>query len=239
MVTPEALEKVITEKTRLLVLSYPNNPTGAIMPEEAVRKIAEVVEKHDLFVISDEIYAELTYGGKHFSMAQIPEIKDRVLVVSGFSKAYAMTGWRLGYACGHPEVVKMMTKLHQFGIMSASTTAQYAAVEALRNGDEDVASMREEYDDRRRIIVDGLRSIGCPCFEPRGAFYVFPDISAFGMTSEEFCEALLREERVAIVPGNAFGAPGEGFARVSYASSLDNISKAIERMERFTQKIRG
>ncbi|MBQ2748205.1 MAG: aminotransferase class I/II-fold pyridoxal phosphate-dependent enzyme [Clostridia bacterium] len=239
MVTPEGLEQAITEKTRLLVLSYPNNPTGAIMPEAAVRKLGEIVKKHDLYVVSDEIYAELTYGGKHFSMAQIPELKDQILVVNGFSKAYAMTGWRLGFVCGHPEVVKMMTKLHQFGIMSASTTAQYAAVEALRNGDEDVAAMREEYDDRRHIIVDGLRAIGCPCFEPRGAFYVFPDVRAFNMTSEAFCEALLREEHVAIVPGNAFGAPGEGFARVSYASSLDNISKALERMERFTRKLRG
>lgn len=239
MVTPEALEAAVTEKTRLLVLSYPNNPTGAILPEDMVKKLGEVVKKHELFVVSDEIYAELTYGSKHYSMAQIPELKDQVLIVNGFSKAYAMTGWRLGFACGHPEVVKMMTKLHQFGIMSASTTAQYAAVEALRNGDEDVVAMRDEYDDRRRVIVDGLRAIGCPCFEPRGGFYVFPDISAFGMSSEKFCEELLREERVAIVPGNAFGAPGEGFARVSYASSLENISKALDRMERFVNKYKG
>lgn len=239
MVTPEALEAAVTEKTRLLVLSYPNNPTGAILPEDMVKKLGEVVKKHELFVVSDEIYAELTYGSKHYSMAQIPELKDQVLIVNGFSKAYAMTGWRLGFACGHPEVVKMMTKLHQFGIMSASTTAQYAAVEALRNGDEDVVAMRDEYDDRRRVIVDGLRAIGCPCFEPRGGFYVFPDISAFGMSSEAFCEELLREERVAIVPGNAFGAPGEGFARVSYASSLENISKALDRMERFVNKYKG
>lgn len=240
MVTPEALEAVITPQTRLLFLSYPNNPTGAIMPEEAVRRIAEVVKKHDLFVVSDEIYAELTYGGqKHFSMANIPEMRDRVLVINGFSKAYAMTGWRLGYACGDAYLIKMMTKLHQFGIMSAPTTSQYAACEALRAGDEDIASMREEYDDRRRIIVEGLRNIGLPCFEPRGAFYVFPDIRPSGLTSDGFCERLLKEEHVAIVPGNAFGASGEGFARVSYAASLDNITKALDRMEDFMKKLKN
>ena len=238
MVTPEALEAVITPRTKVLFLSYPNNPTGAVMTEEAVRKLAEVVKKHDLFVVSDEIYAELTYGGlKHFSMANIPEMKENVLIVNGFSKAYAMTGWRLGFACGDEYLIRMMTKLHQFGIMSAPTTSQYAACEALREGDEDIAAMREEYDDRRRIIVEGLHTIGLPCFEPRGAFYVFPDIRASGLSSEGFCEKLLREEHVAIVPGSAFGASGEGFARVSYAASLENISKALERMESFMKRL--
>ncbi len=238
MVTPEALEAVITPRTRVLFLSYPNNPTGAIMTEEAVRKLAEVVKKHDLFVVSDEIYAELTYGGeKHFSMANIPEMKENVLIVNGFSKAYAMTGWRLGFACGDEYLIKMMTKLHQFGIMSAPTTSQYAACEALREGDGDITAMREEYDDRRRIIVEGLRTIGLPCFEPRGAFYVFPDIRSSGLNSEGFCEKLLREEHVAIVPGNAFGESGEGFARISYAASLENISKALERMENFMKRL--
>ena len=239
-VTPEALEAAITPKTKLLILSYPNNPTGAILPKENAMALAAVIRRHGFFVLSDEIYAELTYGGeRHFSLGTVEDIRERVLVVNGFSKAYAMTGWRLGYVMGDAYLIKMMTKLHQFGIMSAPTTSQYAACEALREGDDDIASMREEYDDRRRIIVDGLRTLGLGCFEPTGAFYAFPEIVSTGLSSEEFCEKLLREERVAVVPGNAFGESGEGFVRISYAASLENISKALERMEDFLKKIRG
>ena len=238
-VTPEALENAITPRTKLLILSYPNNPTGAILPQEDAEALAEVIRRHEIFVLSDEIYAELTYGGKrHFSIASVEGIRDRVLVVNGFSKAYAMTGWRLGYVMGDEYLIKMMTKLHQFGIMSAPTTSQYAACEALREGDEDIAQMREEYDDRRHIILDGLRTLGLSCFEPKGAFYVFPDVTSTGLGSERFCERLLREERVAVVPGNAFGESGEGFVRVSYAASLENISKALERMEAFLKRLK-
>lgn len=238
-VTPEALENAITPRTKLLILSYPNNPTGAILPQEDAEALAEVIRRHEIFVLSDEIYAELTYGGKrHFSIASVEDIKDRVLVVNGFSKAYAMTGWRLGYVMGDEYLIRMMTKLHQFGIMSAPTTSQYAACEALREGDEDIAQMREEYDDRRHIILDGLRTLGFSCFEPKGAFYVFPDVTSTGLGSEAFCERLLREEHVAVVPGNAFGESGEGFVRVSYAASLENISKALERMEAFLKRLK-
>ncbi|MBR5743446.1 MAG: aminotransferase class I/II-fold pyridoxal phosphate-dependent enzyme, partial [Clostridia bacterium] len=213
--------------------------TGAILPQEDAEALAEVIRRHEIFVLSDEIYAELTYGGKrHFSIASVEGIRDRVLVVNGFSKAYAMTGWRLGYVMGDEYLIKMMTKLHQFGIMSAPTTSQYAACEALREGDEDIAQMREEYDDRRHIILDGLRTLGLSCFEPKGAFYVFPDVTSTGLGSERFCERLLREERVAVVPGNAFGESGEGFVRVSYAASLENISKALERMEAFLKRLK-
>ncbi len=238
-VKPEALEAAITPRTKLLILSYPNNPTGAILRKEDVEALADVIRKHDLFVLSDEIYAELTYGGeRHFSFGAVEDLKERVLVVNGFSKAYAMTGWRLGYVMGDEYLIKMMTKLHQFGIMSAPTTSQYAACEALREGDEDIDAMREEYDDRRRIILDGLATLGLACFEPKGAFYVFPEIVSTGLDSESFCEALLREERVAVVPGNAFGDSGEGFVRISYAASLENISKAMERMESFLKRHR-
>ncbi|MBR0143633.1 MAG: aminotransferase class I/II-fold pyridoxal phosphate-dependent enzyme [Clostridia bacterium] len=238
-VKPEALEAAITPRTKLLILSYPNNPTGAILRKEDVEALADVIRKHDLFVLSDEIYAELTYGGeRHFSFGAVEDLKERVLVVNGFSKAYAMTGWRLGYVMGDEYLIKMMTKLHQFGIMSAPTTSQYAACEALREGDEDIDAMREEYDDRRRIILDGLANLGLACFEPKGAFYVFPEIVSTGLDSESFCEALLREERVAVVPGNAFGDSGEGFVRISYAASLENISKAMERMESFLKRHR-
>ncbi len=238
-VKPEALEAAITPRTKLLILSYPNNPTGAILRKEDVEALADVIRKHDLFVLSDEIYAELTYSGeRHFSFGAVEDLKERVLVVNGFSKAYAMTGWRLGYVMGDEYLIKMMTKLHQFGIMSAPTTSQYAACEALREGDEDIDAMREEYDDRRRIILDGLATLGLACFEPKGAFYVFPEIVSTGLDSESFCEALLREERVAVVPGNAFGDSGEGFVRISYAASLENISKAMERMESFLKRHR-
>ena len=238
-VTPEALEAAITPRTKLLILSYPNNPTGAILRREDVEALAEVIRRHDLFVLSDEIYAELTYGEeRHFSFGAVEDLKERVLVINGFSKAYAMTGWRLGYVMGDEYLIKMMTKLHQFGIMSAPTTSQYAACEALREGDDDIAAMREEYDDRRRIILDGLSTMGLACFEPKGAFYVFPEIVSTGLDSERFCEALLLEERVAVVPGNAFGESGEGFVRISYAASLENISKAMERMDTFLKRHR-
>ena len=237
--TADQLRAAISDKTKLLVLPFPNNPTGAIMSRSDLEAIAEVLKGTDILVLSDEIYAELTYGGeRHFSFGAVEDLKERVLVVNGFSKAYAMTGWRLGYVMGDEYLIKMMTKLHQFGIMSAPTTSQYAACEALREGDEDIDAMREEYDDRRRIILDGLANLGLACFEPKGAFYVFPEIVSTGLDSESFCEALLREERVAVVPGNAFGDSGEGFVRISYAASLENISKAMERMESFLKRHR-
>lgn len=231
--TKEKLLSAITDKTKILVLPFPNNPTGAILSREELQIIADIVKEHDLFVMSDEIYSELNYEGGHVSIASIPGMRERTIVINGFSKSYAMTGWRLGYAAGPKEIMKQMLKIHQFVIMCAPTTSQYAAIEALRNGDEDVRRMRESYDERRRFLVNALNEMGLPCFEPKGAFYVFPNISAYGMTSEEFARRLLEQERVAVVPGTAFGECGEGFLRISYAYSIDNLKKALDKIEKF------
>ena len=231
--TKEKLLSAITDKTKILILSYPNNPTGAIMTREDLEPIAEIVKEKDLYVISDEIYAELTYKEKHVSIISLPGMKERTVYINGFSKAYAMTGWRLGYCCGPAAIIQQMTKIHQFAIMCAPTTSQYAAIEAIKNGDEDVRRMRESYDERRRFLVNALNEMGLPCFEPKGAFYVFPNISAYGMTSEEFARRLLEQERVAVVPGTAFGECGEGFLRISYAYSIDNLKKALDKIEKF------
>lgn len=236
-ITPEALRAKITPKTKLLILPYPNNPTGAVMRREHLEAIAEVVRENDLMVLSDEIYSALTYGDtNHVTFSAIDGMWERTIVVNGFSKAFAMTGWRLGYAVGPAQIIKAMTKLHQYGIMSAPTTAQYAAIEALKNGDEDIVYMREQYDMRRRLVVDGFNSMGLTCFEPEGAFYVFPCIQKTGLTSEEFCERLLYEERVAVVPGSAFGDCGEGFVRVSYSYSIKHITEALSRIEHFIKQ---
>ena len=237
--TPEELLEHITDKTKILVLPYPNNPTGAIMERADLEKIAEIVMEKDIFVLSDEIYSELSYKGDHVTIASIPGMKERTILINGFSKAYAMTGWRLGYACGPREIIEQMTKIHQFAIMCAPTTSQYAAVEAMRNGDADVATMREAYDQRRRYLVNAFKEMGLECFEPYGAFYIFPCIKEFGMTSEEFAERFLKEEKVAVVPGTAFGDSGEGFLRISYAYSLQNLKAALERLERFVEKLRA
>ena len=237
--TAQELEDAITDKTKILILPFPNNPTGAIMEKKDLEAIAEVIEKHDIFVISDEIYSELSYNEDHVSIACIPGMKERTILINGFSKAYAMTGWRLGYACGPKEIITQMTKIHQFAIMCAPTTSQYAAVEALKNGDEDVAMMREAYNQRRRYLMHSFKEMGLPCFEPFGAFYVFPCIKEFGMTSEEFAEKLLNSEKVAVVPGTAFGDCGEGFLRISYAYSLEDLKVAIERIKRFIEKLRA
>ncbi|MBC8570136.1 aminotransferase class I/II-fold pyridoxal phosphate-dependent enzyme [Oscillospiraceae bacterium NSJ-54] len=233
--TPEDLKAHITEKTKLLVLPYPNNPTGGVMRREHLEAIAEVLRDTDIMVLSDEIYAELTYGSRHVSIANIEGMKERTVVVNGFSKTYAMTGWRLGYAVGPAPVMEQMLKIHQYAIMCAPTTSQYAAVEAARNCDDAIASMADEYDMRRRLIVDGFNRIGLPCFEPEGAFYVFPSIQSTGMTSEEFCESLLYHEKVAVVPGTAFGESGEGFFRASYCYSVNHIVEALRRIEHFLQ----
>lgn len=234
--TPEELKAAITPKTKFLVLPYPNNPTGGVMRLEHLKAIAEVLDGTDILILADEIYAELTYGDtRHVSIAEIPEMYDRTVLVSGFSKAYAMTGWRLGYVCGHPDLIKAMTKVHQFAIMSAPTTAQYAAIEAMKNGDEDIAMMREEYDSRRRVMVKGFSDMGLSCFEPEGAFYTFPSIQSTGMDSNTFCETLLYEKKVAVVPGSAFGACGDGFIRCSYAYSIHDIEAALERIEDFVK----
>ena len=237
--TAQELEDAITDKTKILILPFPNNPTGAIMEKKDLEAIAEIIEKHDLFVISDEIYSELSYNEDHVSIACIPGMKERTILINGFSKAYAMTGWRLGYACGPEAIITQMTKIHQFAIMCAPTTSQYAAVEALKNGDEDVAMMREAYNQRRRYLMHSFKEMGLPCFEPFGAFYVFPCIKEFGMTSEEFAEKLLMTEKVAVVPGTAFGDCGEGFLRISYAYSLEDLKVAIERLKRFVEKLRA
>lgn len=231
--TPQSLKEAITDKTKLLILPFPNNPTGAIMTEDDLMKIADVVRGTDIIVLSDEIYAEMTYGRKHVSFASLPGMRERTIVVNGFSKAYAMTGWRMGYVAAPRQITEQMHKIHQYCIMCAPTTSQVAAIEALRNGDQDILNMTAEYNRRRRLIVDGLRRIGIPCFEPEGAFYVYPNISGFGMTSNEFCERLLKEEKVAIVPGTAFGDCGEGFARISYAYSVNHINTALEKIEKF------
>ena len=237
--SPEALKAAITPRTKMLVLPYPNNPTGAIMTKEELEDIAEVLRDTNILVLSDEIYAEMTYGRKHVSFASLEGMKERTIIVSGFSKAYAMTGWRLGYACAPKELIKQMTKIHQFAIMCAPTISQYAAVEALKNGDKDVEEMRQAYNQRRRFLMDSFKKMGLDCFEPFGAFYVFPCIKEFGMTSEEFATKFLQEEKVAIVPGTAFGDCGEGFLRISYAYSLENLKEAIGRLERFITKLRN
>lgn len=236
---PDDLEAAITPKTKILIMPFPNNPTGAIMEKEDLEKIAEVVIKHDLIVVSDEIYSELSYKEKHVSIASLPGMRERTVVINGFSKAFAMTGWRLGYACAPENICKQMTKLHQYCIMCAPTTSQYAAVEALKHGDQDVAEMREAYNQRRRFLMHEFRKMGLPCFEPYGAFYVFPDISEFGMTSDEFCTTLLKEKKVAVVPGTAFGACGEGFVRISYAYSIENLKIALERINEFLIDLRS
>lgn len=231
----DVLQK-LTPKTKMLVLSYPNNPTGAIMTKEDLEEIAEVVKEHNILVLSDEIYAELTFCGKHCSIASLPDMKDRTIIINGFSKAYAMTGWRLGYTLANKYITKAMTKIHQYGIMSAPTAAQYAAIEAVRNGESSIEAMREQYDYRRKVITDGFNAMGLPCFSPLGAFYIFPSIKATGMSSEEFCESLLKEAKVALVPGTAFGECGEGFVRVSYAYGIDRINEAMERIKAFLEK---
>lgn len=237
--TPEELLSAITPKTKILVFPFPNNPTGAIMPKEELEKIAQICIDKDIFVVSDEIYSELTYGGEHHcSIASIPGMTDRTIVINGFSKSHAMTGWRLGYACGPAPIIKQMLKIHQFAIMCAPTNSQYAAVEALRHCDENIEHMRDEYDQRRRFMLTRLRGMGLKCFEPFGAFYIFPNIAEFGMTSEEFAMRFLKEYKVAIVPGTAFGECGEGFLRMSYASSLSNLKTAMERLEEFINTLR-
>ena len=236
--TAEELEAAITPKTKLLVMPFPNNPTGAVMEKKDLEAVAEVVKKHDLFVLSDEIYAELTYLDNHVSIASIPGMRERTIVINGFSKSHAMTGWRLGYACGPEVIIKQMLKIHQFAIMCAPTTSQYAAVEALRNGDEDVAMMREEYNGRRRYVLERFKEMGLSCFEPFGAFYAFPCIKDLGMTSDEFATKLLQTKKVAVVPGTAFGACGEGFLRISYAYSLDDLRIALDRVAEFVTEIR-
>lgn len=236
--TAEELEAAITPKTKLLVLPFPNNPTGAVMEKEDLEKIAEIVIRNDLFVLSDEIYSELTYLDHHVSIASLPGMRERTLVINGFSKSHAMTGWRLGYVCGPEEIIAQMLKIHQYAIMCAPTTAQYAAVAAMRNGDEDVAGMREEYNGRRRYLMHRFREMGLQCFEPFGAFYVFPCIKEFGMSSEAFAEALLASQKLAVVPGTAFGACGEGFVRISYAYSLESLKTAMDRLEAFVEERR-
>lgn len=235
--TKEELLEKITDKTKILVLPFPNNPTGAIMRREDLEAIRDVIIEKELFVLSDEIYSELTYQEEHVSPASLPGMWERTLTINGFSKAYAMTGWRLGYICGPEEIVKQMTKIHQFAIMCAPTTSQYAAVEALKNGDKDVAQMREAYNQRRRFLMNAFKEMGLPCFEPFGAFYVFPCIKKFGMTSEEFAMKFLEEEHVAVVPGTAFGDCGEGFLRISYAYSIEELKVALARLERFIRRL--
>ena len=237
--TKEELLDAITDKTKILVMPFPNNPTGAMMTREELKDIAEVCVEKDIFVLSDEIYSELTYSGDHCSIASLPGMQERTILINGFSKGYAMTGWRLGYACGPREIIAQMTKIHQFCIMCAPTTSQYAAVEALRNGDKDVAMMRESYDQRRRFLMNEFREMGLPCFEPYGAFYVFPCIKEFGMTSEEFAFALLDAKKLAVVPGSAFGDSGEGFIRISYAYSIEKLRVAMGRLREYVQELRN
>ena len=237
--TAQELEDAITDRTKVLVLPFPNNPTGAIMEREDLEAIAAVIRKHDILVMSDEIYAELTYKEKHVSIVEIEGMQERTILINGFSKAFAMTGWRLGYACGPKEIIEQMLKIHQFAIMCAPTTSQYAAVEALRNGDDDVQEMRTAYNQRRRYLMNAFREMNLECFEPFGAFYVFPCIKEFGMTSEEFASRFLEEEKVAVVPGTAFGDCGEGYLRISYAYSLDNLKLAIGKLANFVEKLRA
>ena len=237
--TAEELEAAITDKTKVLILPFPNNPTGAIMEKSDLEAIAKVIEEHDIFVMSDEIYSELTYKEKHVSIVSLPGMKERTIYINGFSKAYAMTGWRLGYCCGPAAIIQQMTKIHQFAIMCAPTTSQYAAVEALKNGDSDIEEMRTAYNQRRRFLMNAFREMGLECFEPYGAFYVFPCIKEFGMTSEEFATRFLEEEKVAAVPGTAFGDSGEGYLRISYAYSLEKLKTAIGRLGHFVEKLRA
>lgn len=236
---PQELLNAITDKTKVLILPYPNNPTGAIMERDDLEKIAQIVKEKEILVMSDEIYSELTYKEKHVSIASLDGMKERTILINGFSKAYAMTGWRLGYACGPAEIISQMTKIHQFAIMCAPTTSQYAAVQALKKGDEEVAKMRQSYNQRRRYLMESFKDMGLECFEPYGAFYVFPCIKEFNMTSEEFATKLLMEEKVAVVPGTAFGDCGEGYLRISYAYSLDNLKIALSRIEHFIQRLRN
>ncbi len=236
--TPQEILEKITDKTKILVLPFPNNPTGSILNKKELEEIAKVIIEKDLYVLSDEIYSALTYTDKHVSIAEIPGMKERTILVNGFSKAFAMTGWRLGYACAPRVILEQMTKIHQFAIMCAPTTSQYAAIEALKNGDKDVEMMKEAYNGRRRFLMHSFKEMGLECFEPFGAFYVFPCIKEFGMTSEEFAIKFLKEEKVAVVPGTAFGSSGEGFIRISYAYSLDTLKTAMERLKRFTEKLR-
>ena len=235
--TREQLEKAVTDKTKILIMPFPNNPTGAIMTKEELQPIVDFVIEHDLFVISDEIYSELTYSGNHVSIGAFPGMKERTIVINGFPKSYAMTGWRLGYACGPQVILKQILKIHQFAIMCAPTTSQYAAIEALRHGDDDVEKMRDEYDRRRRFLLNAFEEMGIECFEPYGAFYMFPSIKKFGMSSDEFATRLLKEEKIAVVPGTAFGDCGEGFLRISYAYSIDDLKAALERIGRFIEKL--
>lgn len=237
--TAEELKSAITDKTKVLILPFPNNPTGAIMEKRDLEEISRIIIENDIYVMSDEIYAELTYKGEHTSIASLEGMKERTILINGFSKAYAMTGWRLGYACAPESIIKQMTKIHQFAIMCAPTTSQYAAVEALKNGDEDVKTMRQAYNQRRRFLMNAFREMGLDCFEPYGAFYVFPCIKEFGMTSEEFAMRFLEEEKVAVVPGTAFGESGEGFLRISYAYSLENLKVAMDRFKRFVERLRN
>lgn len=237
--TAEELRGAITDKTKVLILPFPNNPTGAVMTRRDLEEIAKIVIENDIYVMSDEIYAELTYNGEHVSIASLEGMKERTILINGFSKAYAMTGWRLGYACAPKAIISQMTKIHQFAIMCAPTTSQYAAVEALKNGDNDVKEMRQAYNQRRRFLINAFKQMGLDCFEPFGAFYVFPCIKEFGMTSEEFATRFLEEEKVAVVPGNAFGESGEGFVRISYAYSLENLKIAVDRLGHFIEKLRA
>lgn len=236
--TPEELRAAITDKTKILILTFPNNPTGAIMTKEDLAPIVDIVKEKDLFVISDEIYSELTYQGEHCSIASFPGMRERTIVINGFSKAFAMTGWRLGYVAGPQLIVEQMTKIHQFAIMAAPTTSQYAAVEAMNNGDDDVELMRTSYNQRRRFVLQKFRDMGLSCFEPEGAFYTFPCIKEFGLTSDEFANRFLREEKVAVVPGTAFGDCGEGFLRISYAYSIEELKEALGRLEHFVARLR-
>lgn len=236
--TPEELLEAITDKTKVLILPYPNNPTGAIMEKDDLEKIAKIVIEKDILLMSDEIYSALTYKEKHVSIASLDGMKERTILINGFSKAYAMTGWRLGYACAPDWLIKQMTKIHQFAIMCAPTTSQYAAIEALKNGDDDVETMRKSYNQRRRYLMNAFKEMNLECFEPFGAFYVFPSIKEFGMTSEEFATKFLQEEKVALVPGTAFGDCGEGFLRISYAYSIDNLKIAMGRLKNFIQRLR-
>lgn len=237
--TPEKLLEKITDKTKILVLPFPNNPTGAIMEKEELEEIARIVIEKDLFVISDEIYSELTYSQRHYTIAAFPGMKERTILINGFSKAYAMTGWRLGYACAPANILEQMLKIHQYAIMCAPTTSQYAAISAMKNGDGDVAMMRESYNQRRRYLLHAFKEMNIDCFEPLGAFYTFPNISRFGMSSEDFATTLLKEEKVAVVPGTAFGDCGEGFVRISYAYSLESLKEALGRIERFVRRRDG
>ncbi len=237
--TSEQLQSVITPKTKILILPYPNNPTGAVMEKDDLERIADTIIKNDIYVISDEIYSELTYKGEHTSIISLKGMKERTILINGFSKAYAMTGWRLGYACAPNQIIKQMNKIHQYAIMCAPTISQYAAIEALKNGDDDIKQMRQSYNQRRRFLLNAFKEMNLPCFEPLGAFYVFPCIKEFNMTSEEFAEKFLKEKKVALIPGSAFGASGEGFLRISYAYSIDNLKTATERLKSFITELRG